>query len=496
VRGRGISRRQIMAVVGFSFSCFVLLLYLWLRAGGAIPLAAEKYRVHVLLPQAKGLGPHSDVRVSGVTVGHVIYVKGARPASLDRADVLIDLERPYVPLRADARAMLRGKSIIGEAYVALSLGSRKAPPIPEGGTLAARNALRAVESDEIFGAYDARTRRALQQWLRDQAPALGAHGRDLNTSVAALRPWILDADRLLATVEHQGEDVATVLRDGGDVARGLGERAAALQLLARAGDRAFSATGRQGAALARAFRELPRFEVEATKTVDVLTGFAQRRTGDVAALRGELEPLAPGLEALAAAAPPLRRVVTRTPALAAAGQRGLPALDKVLERAPGLLRELDPFLRSLNPSLRWLRDQRSDLTSAIANVGAATQSATATPNSKEPLHYLRAMPVLNPVALGPLSQRPGVSRANPYPDGPSLDLTKGYPTWDTRSCGNPTPYITSEPSPWIDEGQRDQVRLYAFGGKPDDPSRPACRPQPQHGNGGIPRLFPLLRPDP
>ena len=41
----------------------------------------ERYQVHVLLPQAKGLGPHSDVRISGVTVGHVISVEPAKPLS-------------------------------------------------------------------------------------------------------------------------------------------------------------------------------------------------------------------------------------------------------------------------------------------------------------------------------------------------------------------------------------------------------------------------------
>jgi phospholipid/cholesterol/gamma-HCH transport system substrate-binding protein len=496
VRGRGIKRRQILAVAAFSFSCFVLLLYGWVRSGGPVPLAAEKYRVHVLLPQAKGLGPHSDVRVSGVTVGHVIYVKGAEPLARGRADVLIDLERSYVPLRADARAMLRGKSIIGEAYVALSLGSARAPAIAEGGTLAPQNAVRAVESDEIFGAYDARTRRALQEWMAEQGDALGGNGRQLNAAFASLRPWIVDANRILATVEQQGADVATLLRDGGDVAQGLGGRAQAIQLLARAGDQAFNAAGRQGAALQRAFRELPRFETEATRTLDALTQFSLRRTGDVKALRAELEPLTPGLQALAEAAPPLRTVVESAPPLARAAARGLPGLDRVLHGAPALLQQLDPFLRSLNPSLRQLAEQRTEVTSAIANVAAATQSATATPNSRQPVHYLRAMPVLSPVALGLLSQRPGASRANPYPDGPALDLARGYPSFDTRGCGNPTPYITDEPSPWIDDGQRDQVRLYAFGGKPDDPPRPTCKQQAAKTVKGIPKLFPWAPADP
>ena len=135
MRRQRITVWQLAAVSLFALSCFCLLLLLWTTSGGPTPLKPRKYQVHVLLPQAKGLGPHSDVRVAGVTVGHVVTVEAAQPASLDRADVLIDLARPFVPLRADARAMLRGKSILGEAYVALSLGSRGAPEVRDGGPI-------------------------------------------------------------------------------------------------------------------------------------------------------------------------------------------------------------------------------------------------------------------------------------------------------------------------------------------------------------------------
>ena len=469
--------QRLLAVVGFAFSCFVLLLYLWLKSGGAIPLAPEHYQVHVPLPQAKGLGPHSDVRVSGVTVGHVIHVKAGKPTSAGRADVLIDLEPEYVPLRGDARAMLRGKSIIGEAYVALSLGSEDAPPVPDGGALPADQALTTVESDQIFGTYDARTRRALQQWLQAQGPALEARGYDLNAGVASFQPWMVDAERLLGIVEEQSASVQTLLDAGGDVAEGLADREQALQLLARAGDQAFNATGRQGAALEAAFRELPGFEREARVTTERLTAFAEQSTDDIAAVKRELAPLSPALEELSADAPALRAIVESTPALARAGRRGLPALDRVLESAPPMLTELDPFLRSLNPALRYIGDGRNELTMLIANFAAATQTATSTPNSKEPVHYLRAMPVLGPTVLGPMSRRPGASRTNPYPPLASLDLLNGYPSWDTSHCGNATPYISDEPSPYIDEGQREQIRLYAFGGDPANPPRPACRAQ-------------------
>jgi phospholipid/cholesterol/gamma-HCH transport system substrate-binding protein len=484
---RGLTPGRLLAVAGFAFSCFVLLLYLWLRSGGTIPLAPQNYQVHVPLPQAKGLGQHSDVRVSGVTVGHVVSVKAGKAVHPGRADVLIDLDPQYVPLRSDARAMLRGKSIMGEAYVALSLGSGRARAIPEGGTLKAGQALTAVESDQIFAAYDKRTRAALREWMRTQAPGLAVHGDDLNAALGSLRPWMIDADRLLDVVQRQSADVQSLLRDGGEVANGLADREQSLRLLAGAGDEAFNAIGDQGESLAAAFRQLPGFEREATQAIDRLTRLARERTGQVASLRRELAPLSPALESLSADAPALRAVVEATPRLARASGRGLPALDRTLREAPPLLARLDPFLRSFNPALRYLAAGRSDLTGLVANLAAASQTATSTPNSSEPLHYLRAMPVLNPAALGPLSQRPGANRANAYPSvGAGQGAPAAYAAYDTGNCGNATPYITDEPSPWLDEAQREQIRIYAFGDRPADPPRPRCSGQ----NGGLPRLLP------
>jgi phospholipid/cholesterol/gamma-HCH transport system substrate-binding protein len=466
---------RLAAVVAFALSCFCLLLYLWLKSGGTIPLAPEGYRVHVLMPQTKGLGPHSDVRVSGVTVGHVIGIEPAGPPHTDRADVLIDLDSRYVPLRADARAMLRSKSIIGEAYVALSLGSAEEPPVPEGGTLAPRNAVRTVEADEIFGAWDKRTRAAMREWMQTQGPGLDKHAHSLNTAMASLRPWMIDAERLLAVVEGQSASVQALLRDGASVAEGLADREEAIQLLARSGDRAFNATGRQGNALAAAFRELPGFEREARATIERVSAFARSRTADVAALRRLVAPLSPAFVELAADAPALKEVVSATPRLGRSGARGLPALNRLLDAAPPLLSEADVFLRSLNPALRHIAAGRGELTGLIANLAAATQTATSTPGSPSPVHYLRGMPVLNPAALGPLSRRPGANRANAYPDPAALDLLRGYASLDTSHCGNPTPYISPEPSPELTDIQREQIRLYAFGGDPTAPPRPACR---------------------
>lgn len=460
MRRQRITVWQLAAVSLFALSCFCLILVLWTTSGGPTPLKPRAYQVHVLLGQAKGLGPHSDVRVAGVTVGHVVSIRAATPASLDRADVLIDLARPFVPLRANARAMLRSKSILGEAYVALSLGSRGAAAVRDGGTLAAANALNAVSPDQIFDTYDPATRRALREWQQTEGPVAAARGHDLNAAIGSLRPWMVDANGLLSLVQAQDRQVRGLLADGGAIANGLADRAQAIRLLARSGDRAFNAVGDQGAALAAGFRQLPGFEREAARTVRAMTAFAQSNTAEVHALRAELAALSPALVQLSAHAPALHGIVRATPPLERAARRGLPALDRVLGAAPPLLDQLDPFLRSLNPVLHKVADGRADITSLLANLSAATQTATATPNGKVPLHYLRAMIVLAPSALAPLSKRPGSNRT--------------VLTSNADHCANPTPYITPDPSPNLTAEQRDQVFKYAFLGDPSNVPAPPC----------------------
>ncbi len=65
------SPARIAAMVGFTLSCFALLIFLWLSFGGPIPLRPEGYRVEVAFPEAATLAQEADVRIPGVNVGKV-----------------------------------------------------------------------------------------------------------------------------------------------------------------------------------------------------------------------------------------------------------------------------------------------------------------------------------------------------------------------------------------------------------------------------------------
>src|SRR3954469_4567241 len=101
---------RLLTMVLFALSCFGLLLFLWLSFGGAVPLKPKGYRVQVAFPEAATLGIEADVRVGGVTVGHV------KAKELDRKDnrtlVTLELNSRFAPLSQSANALLREKTLL------------------------------------------------------------------------------------------------------------------------------------------------------------------------------------------------------------------------------------------------------------------------------------------------------------------------------------------------------------------------------------------------
>ena len=151
-------------------SCVAILLYLWLTFGGSVPLRPEGYRFTIKFPEATQLAQEADVRISGVNVGKV---KTKEPGPPDGPD--LGRARAGQPStrrsRSDTQAILRQKTLLGETYVELSPGrSRRKRPLADGGTLRLAQVSPTVELDEIFRAFDPKTRRAFSTWLDSAGP--------------------------------------------------------------------------------------------------------------------------------------------------------------------------------------------------------------------------------------------------------------------------------------------------------------------------------------
>src|SRR3954451_15750909 len=109
--------RLILVAAVFALSCFGFTLFVWKSFGGPTPFEAHGYRFHIVFGTgASQMTSNADVRIAGVSVGKVIKVQRAGTG----ADVLVELDSKYAPIPTDTRAIVRFKSLLGEAFVSLT----------------------------------------------------------------------------------------------------------------------------------------------------------------------------------------------------------------------------------------------------------------------------------------------------------------------------------------------------------------------------------------
>jgi virulence factor Mce-like protein len=489
---------RLLVMAGFALSCFGLLLFLWLAFGGAIPLAPQGYRFQTSFGEATQLAKEADVRISGVSVGKV---KTITTEPDGRSKVTIQLENRYAPLPKDAQATLRQKTLLGETYVELTPGDKAKGMLPENGTLPASRVSPTVELDEIFRAFDKKTRDAFQVWMQSQSRAFRGRGTDINDAIGNLAPFAVDTDALLRILNAQETDVRGVVRDTGTVFNALTARDNQLASLITNSNRVFSTTAQRNADLKAIFRVLPTFQRESTLTVNRLTQFARSTNPLVTQLRPAARELSPTLQQLSLLSPDLKALFTDLGPLITASQKGLPALSNFLDEFRPFLGEFDAPLRQLNPIVRFLGAYRSELRTFFANVPAATQATDRPANAKAPVHYLRTLNPVNPENLAQYPRRLGTNRNNPYelPGGLLKLANNRRESYETRQCGRGAPSI--QPDPSNPTGLLNSIFQFTFGYAPGatagQVAAPPCIQQGKHDEGGaVPGLYPHVDADP
>ncbi len=426
---------RLLVMVGFALSCFGLLLFLWLAFGGAVPLKPKGYQFDVSFAEGTQLAVEADVRISGVPVGKVKTVE-ADPKT-GRSTARIQMEERFAPIARDTKAILRQKTLLGETYVELTPGDpRRVGTLPEGGRLPTGQVSPTVELDEIFRAFDPRTRRAFQTWMQQQSVAIRGRGRDINDALGNLEPLAEDANVLLRILNSQENAVSRVVRNTGEVFDALSERRGQLRGAIRNSNAVFATTAARDEALKDLFRVLPTFNRESTITVNRLTRFARDADPLVRQLRPAAREFSPTFRQLERLAPDLRALFRDLDPLIAASRTGQPALRRFLADLRPFLGEFDPVLKQLNPILNMLGNHRDELRTFFANVPSATQAAT-----PDGVHYLRTTNPQNPENLAVYPRRIGSNRTNPYvAPGGYMNLDRGgLYSFETRHCrsGNP-----------------------------------------------------------
>jgi virulence factor Mce-like protein len=410
---KAISPGRMAIIAGFALSCFGLLLFLWLTFGGAVPLGPKGYRFQVAFPDAATLADQSDVRVAGVNVGKVVkreLAPGGR-----RLLATVELEEKYAPIRTDSRALLRQKTLLGETYIELTLGTKTGRPLPEGARLGDGRVAEAVEFDELLTTFDKETRKNFQQWQQVSADAFAGREGDLNEALGNLPRFTGSAQRLVDVLNTRRDALQAVVRDTGTTFAALSRDAGALQRTITRSDDVLSTLASRRAALSESIRIFPTFLDESRRTLTRMERFAKNTNPLLADLAPVLRDAQPTLRSVATLSPDAERLFNDLPALISAGRTGLPALTRVLNGLDPTLKSIGPLLQQLNPLLEFLEQYQATITNFISIGANATATKLAPPKGQTGTngHALPQVIVFGSQSQ-PATQRSGDNRGNAY----------------------------------------------------------------------------------
>src|SRR3954447_13001379 len=490
---------RILVMVVFALSCFGLLLFLWLSFGGPVPLKPKGYRVTVNFPEATTLAQEADVRVAGVPVGKVRKVDVGD--GTNRTVATIELERRFAPLRTDARAVLRQKTLLGETYVELTPG-KSTKTIPEGGQLPNGQVKDTVQLDEIFDSLDPKTRAEFRGWQQEMAKGIRGRGRDFNDALGTLPGFAHDGSDVLAVLDSQQGAVQRLVKNTGVVFGALTQNEAQLQNLITGSKATFDATARNNDDLAETIRIFPTFLDESKATLARVQKFSQDTNPLITDLRPVARDLRPTLADVRALAPDLERFFANLDPVITASKTGMPATREILKGAEPLLGQLGPFLGQINPIFQFLEASQWQVADFITYGAAALAAKTVSPGGGVG-HYLRQFGPLGAESVGIWKERAPNNRGNSYfipgalastvaDKGQTYNRYKITGQFDCENSGVKPAPTDGSPGCWVQNHNPFDPHKFTFQGKvqgafphveANDYSKPASGTASASGNG-------------
>ncbi len=443
---------NLLVIILFVLSCFGLLMFLWESFGGPLPLKPKGYRFEVAFPRSFALAEESDVRISGVEVGHVVSLGLNKEG---RTQATVEIAGRYAPIRANMRAILRQKTLLGETYVQLIPEGRTGPFLADGGRLANSQIEPSVTLDDILSAFDAKTRRDFQIWQEAASEGINGRGEQINADFAQLEPFVESANKLVTLLDAQEGAVKAIVHNTGVVFNALASRDHQLEGSIVNGERTFHAAAEASQAFAEAFRALPTFEHNSRVALKETDRFAAVANPYLEEFRPTERQLSALLQAAKPFTPQFNSFLTALGPLTAAAKTDLPDLKKALQLTVPVLENFRPVLHNLDPLLQYLGEYVPELQAFFANVTAATEASEPSadlPAGAPKRHVLTAMQVLTPESLAIYPSRIGTDRANAYPhSGAYGSLASGLPVFSSSACANSSPSVSGPANGLVSE---------------------------------------------
>jgi phospholipid/cholesterol/gamma-HCH transport system substrate-binding protein len=410
-------RAAVFAAIAFTLSCIGLMIFVWTQFGGTVPFAPQGYRVHALFSESGLLVPNADVRISGVNVGKVADVQARGVNSY----VTLNIDHQYAPIPTDTRAILREKTLLGEAYVELSTGNRSGPKVRDGGTIPASQVQHTQQLDQVLGSFNTQTQHNLQALLNGTYESLAGRGEDLNNAIGNLDPTLTELSAVVGELNQQQGNVRSLIGNSATVLTTLGDRSADLQSLINAGDQVLSTTATRNADLTSTVNALPAFLTQLRTTLTTLNGSLGLAKPSLDALKPVAPLLTPALSDVISLSGPAVKLLRQAPGLLTDANRALPAITRFTDAFHPAVDAILPAAQQLAPVIAFMGLYKRELVAAMGNLAADLQGSasanTLYPVGDEPAgmaHYLRAVLLVNDESVYGQSIREPSNRHNAY----------------------------------------------------------------------------------
>jgi phospholipid/cholesterol/gamma-HCH transport system substrate-binding protein len=403
-------RSAVFAALAFTLSCIGLMIFVWTQFGGTIPFSAQGYRIHALFKETGLLVPNADVRISGVNVGKVTDVQARGVSSY----VTMNIEHQYAPTPVDARAILRQKTLLGEAYVELSAGNGAGPKFKDGGTIPATHVEDTQALDQVLGSFNKQTQQNFQALLNGTGIALAGRGQDLGDAIGNLDPTFTELSAVVGVLNQQQADLQRLINSSATVLTTVGDRSADVQSLVRAGDQVFSTTALRNTELTATVNALPPFLRELRTTLGTLNTTLGIAKPSLAALRPVAPLLTPALSDVIQLSGPTVKLLHEAPSLLKAADAALPSIARFSTAFKPAVDAILPAAREVAPIITFLALYRQELVTAMANLAADMQGSAPAGTLSGSARYLRAAAEIGRESLFGQSVREPTNRDNTY----------------------------------------------------------------------------------
>ena len=308
MRSKEFGLSRVAAVAAIVAACLIVALLLFQGDGGG-------YTVKARFISGSQLVKGNHVDIGGTKAG---LVKELRITPDGQAEVTLQVDERYAPLREGTRAVIRasGLTSVSGRYVQLMLPAENeaGSDIEDGGVIHADHTTTQVDLDQFFNVFDKPTRRALRDFYKGGSRQYAGRGGEANVGLQYLNPQLAASTRLFEELRHDPPVLERFLVDSSQFVTALSERRDDLASLIGNLNSTTRALGDEKSALAEAIARLPEFMRQANTTY--------------VNLRSTLDELDPFVE----------------------------ASKPVAKRLRPYLAELRPFAREAVPTVRDLSD--------------------------------------------------------------------------------------------------------------------------------------------